>query len=147
MQYAYCRDCKSTWWPWHIASTLCRNLAGCHEQRAAGTLQCALNARGATEQDSHTMRGLACSALLAMAIMFAGSPALTTQVTMAEGMDSLGSRLISYLSRVVVCAAGSGSTTHDPLYSYTTHDSARLILQWTQAATRACHNSIRQVLL
>ncbi len=67
------------------------------------------------------MRGLACSALLAMAIMFAGSPALTTQVTMAEGMDSFGSRLISYLSRVVVCAAGSGSTTHDPLYSYSSN--------------------------
>jgi len=91
--------------------------SGWHEQRAARKIQCALGASGATEQDSHTMRGLACSALLAMAIMFAGNPALTTQVTMAEGMDSLGSRLISYLSRVVVCAAGSRSTTHDPLYS------------------------------
>ena len=37
-----------------------------------------------------------------MAIMFAGRPALTTQVTMAEGMDSLGCRLISYFSRVLV---------------------------------------------
>ena len=33
---------------------------------------------------------LACSARLAIAIMLAGKPALTTQVTMADGIDSLG---------------------------------------------------------
>lgn len=63
-------------------------------------------------------REVTCSARLAIAVMFAGRPAFTTQVTIAEGMDSLGCRLISYLSSVVVWAEGSGSTTHDPLYSY-----------------------------
>ena len=33
---------------------------------------------------------LTCSARLAIALMLAGSPALTTHVTIAEGMDSLG---------------------------------------------------------
>ncbi len=138
-----------TWWSWRaiaytcahhrwrsVGSTLCRNLAGYHEQRAARKLQFALSTSGAVEQDRHTMKGLTCSALLAMAIMFAGSPALTTQVTMAEGMDSLGSRLISYLSRVVVCAAGSGSTTHDPLYSYSGKQSLITMIKAVGCNTR-----------
>ena len=66
-------------------------------------------------------RNVTCSARLAIAVMFAGRPAFTTHVTIAEGMDSLGRRLISYLSSVVVWAEGSGSTTHDPLYSCRVH--------------------------
>ena len=62
---------------------------------------------------------LTCSALLARAMMLAGSPALTMQDTSAEGMDSLGTMVISYRSRVLREAMGSASTVHLPEYSCT----------------------------